>query len=195
MLPAKQIKRHLSPSVSPSKSESDVGKCPICSEPVISDDALQCVWCEASHHRCCLKISVEQCNMLANIVSNIVFMCKSCLQMLPVAFQYYESHQNCEPKLASIESKLSDLQSTESQLSTTVKKIESQLSEYHKSVLSKPSNDSDPPPSTPISDTSINQLSKRLEVCSTDYHSLLTKQWQRLHLTCPPKIQILFPLL
>ena len=105
-------------------------------------------------------------------------MCKSCLQTFPTAFEYYESRLHCEPKLTSIESKLSDLQSSvESQLSVTVRKIESQLNEYHKVMSTSLSKDLDPQsaPTSKKIDNSISQISKTFEACSTDYYSLLTK--------------------
>ena len=96
--------------------------------------------------------------VLYTVVRNVIFLCNDCIQRLPTAFECYVSCVQSEPRLSSVESKLSELQSAEVSLSITVKKIEAQLMDYHKAVsdiLSKDQSSSSAPIST-IIDSSIN---------------------------------------
>ena len=63
-----QTKCPRSQSTSPSKMEQS--KCVICEENT-TDDAMECMWCEAVQHRTCSKISVEQCIVLRALTSNM----------------------------------------------------------------------------------------------------------------------------
>ena len=51
------IKRPRRESTSPTKPETNV--CTSCNEPV-TDDSMECVWCEHLQHRSCAKISDDQ---------------------------------------------------------------------------------------------------------------------------------------
>ena len=79
-----------------------------------------------------------------------------------------------------MESKLSELQLTESKLSVAMKNIESQLSEYNKSVLSVLSSHTEisesamSEPAENIS-KSINEISNKLDQFSTSYSAILSK--------------------
>ena len=58
------------PSKENKKSKDD--ECVVCFKPA-SEDILECVWCEGHQHRNCANISAEVCNVLSNVVNNIVF--------------------------------------------------------------------------------------------------------------------------
>jgi len=116
---------------------------------------MECIWC---HHRSCLQLSSEQSKVLNTVVRNIIFLCNDCIQRLPTAFECYVSCVQSEPRLLSVELKLSKLQSAEVSLSIAVKKIEAELTNYHKAVsdmLSKDQSSSSAPISATV-DSSIN---------------------------------------
>jgi len=102
---------------------------------------------------------------------------------LPAALADYNNTSQVEARLTSMESKLSELQLSESKLSTALRNIESQLNEYNKSVLSILSKE---PVPTEILDSSmsvppenisksINEISSKLDQCSTSYSAILSK--------------------
>lgn len=170
--PAKGAKSFVSPS------KTDAEKCPTCSELAAGQDIMECNWCETRYHSSCLQISSDQCKVLNTITQNVIFLCNDCLQRLPTAFECYVSCVQGEPRLTSIESKLSELQTAETTLCTMVQKLESQLIDHHKSVSDMLSADQSSPSPLSISatnDSSINKISKKLEEFSSDYHSLLSK--------------------
>ena len=90
--PAKEAKKFASPS------KMDVEKCPICLEPTVDGDIMECIWCETRHHSSCLQLSSEQCKVLNSIVRNVIFLCNDCIQRLPTAFECYVSCVQSEPK-------------------------------------------------------------------------------------------------
>ena len=122
--PAKEARQTTSPL------KTDIEKCSVCLEPATEGDIIECNCCETLHHCSCLKISSNQCKVLSSIVNNVVFLCNECLQRLPTTFECYVSCVQSEPRLSSIESKLSELQSAENSLSDTIKKIEAQLTDW-----------------------------------------------------------------
>ena len=61
----------------------------------------------------CTKISSEACSALDNIVSKIVFLCITCLQMPPVALKCFDSQSYVDSKVKSIGQSLSEIQNTE----------------------------------------------------------------------------------
>ena len=98
------------------------------------------------------------------IVKNIVFFCTTCLQRLPYALQSCDHQVHVNSKLESMESQLSEVQSTGHKLSEAVKKVESQLCDYRKSLESM-LNDQSPVnaeplarSARPISEDSIAQI-------------------------------------
>ena len=70
---------------SPTKLEVNV--CLSCEVSVImtDGDSLKCVWCGRLQYRSCIKISDDQCCILANFPTNIVYFCTPCFQKLPGA--------------------------------------------------------------------------------------------------------------
>ena len=128
---ANRIKRPRTES--PSKNTSE--NCIVCSKEA-TDDVFECYWCESRQHTACAKISPDRCNVLSNLVGNIVFFCSTCLENVPMAIQYFDEQVRVDLRLASVESKLSEVQSNEKKLSEAIKSIESQLGGYHEQIAS-----------------------------------------------------------
>ena len=103
------IKRPRSQSVSPSKL---LENCIACSEKA-TDDVLECSWCEGRLHGACTKISTDQCSMLHNVTSNIVFFSDSCISKLPAALESYDNWTYFESCLSLLEKKMTELQTAE----------------------------------------------------------------------------------
>jgi len=80
-----------------------------------------------------------------------------------------------EPRLSSVESKLSELQSAEVSLSIAVKKIEAQLTDYHKAVSDMLSSSS----STPISTTTDGSTNPAIVSPTTPTLSILDELTDR----------------
>ena len=121
---------------SPPKKENKKSKddeCVVCAKPA-TEDVLECVWCEGRQHRDCAKISVDVCNVLSSVVSNVVFFCTPCLQLLPVALKYYDCQSYIDSKVATIDKSLSEIQLSEKRLCELVNKVETHLAEHHKSM-------------------------------------------------------------
>ena len=76
----------------------------------------------------------EQCEVLSNVVSNIVLFCSTCIKRLPHALQSYDYQDFVDSRLESIENQLSEVQSTSDKLSELVNKVESQLCDNRKSL-------------------------------------------------------------
>ena len=114
------------------KKSKDV-ECVVCSKPA-TDDILECVWCEGCLHRECAKIINDACKVLSDVVSNIVFFCTPCLQMLPVALKYHECQSYMDSKVSCIDKFLSEIQQCEKRLCELATKVESELAEHHKSM-------------------------------------------------------------
>ena len=70
-------------------------------------------WCKSCQHRNCAKISVNVCNVLSSVVSNIVFFCTPCLKMLPVALKCYDCQSIVDSKVASIDKSLLEIHQSE----------------------------------------------------------------------------------
>jgi len=64
-------------------------QCLVCQE-LANADVFECAWCEGHQHSQCTKISSEQCEVLSDVVSNIVFFCSTCIKWLPHALQSYD---------------------------------------------------------------------------------------------------------
>ena len=109
-------KRHRGESTSLNKADSQL--CLTCNKSV-SDDALECMWCESLQHRSCAKISDI---VLSDLPSNIVLFCMHCFQKLPSAIKAHnnvlEMFSLVEKRLETIETslvnKLSDMQYAQS---------------------------------------------------------------------------------
>ena len=97
-------KQHRGESTSPNKLESQI--CPTCNEP-ISDDALECMWCECLQYRSCAKISDNQHSVLSDLSSNIVFFCMPCFHKLSSAIK---AHDNMQVLYSFIEKKLESVE-------------------------------------------------------------------------------------
>ena len=69
------------PTSSPVSKEDKKLKdqCLVCQEPV-NDNVFECAWCEGRQHSQYTKISSEQCEVLSNVVSNIVFFRSTCIK-------------------------------------------------------------------------------------------------------------------
>ena len=98
-------------SQSASPAKADLSKCTVCNETV-TNDAMECMWCEMVQHRTCCKISEEQCKILSGLAgqSIIVYLCSNCMQNLPFAFKLYddskEFYSTIESKIESLEASL-----------------------------------------------------------------------------------------
>ena len=150
---------------SPSKNNPE--NCIVCSEKA-TDDVFECCWCESRQHSACAKISSDLSSMLNNIVGNIVFFCSTCLEKVPMALQFYEEQICVDSRLESVETKLSEVQSTEKKLSEAIKIIESQLGGYHKEITtaiagnSSPANNPVSPTPLQVSEDSVAQIAASL---------------------------------
>jgi len=156
------------PASSPASKEDKKLKdqCLVCQEPA-TDDVFECVWCEGRQHSQCIKISSEQCNVLSNIVTNVVFFCSTCIKQLPHALQSYDYHGYVDSRLECIENQLSEVQSTSNKLSELVNKVESQLCDNRKSLeslINDQSSDKSEPQLKPasISEDSVTQIAYSL---------------------------------
>ena len=119
-----------SPPEKDNKKVKDI-LCRACSKPAM-EDVLECIWCEGCQHRECTKISADLCNALSSVVDNIVFFFSPCLQILPVALKYYDTQSYVESNITCIESSLLEIQKYETKICDLIKKVETQLNDYHK---------------------------------------------------------------
>ena len=85
--------------------------CIICCKPA-TDNVMECVWCDARLHASCIKLSEEQCVLIGNASSNVLFFCTPCLQALPVAFQSYEGFLMVDARISTIEKSISESQTS-----------------------------------------------------------------------------------
>lgn len=99
-----------SPASKDSKKHKDE-ECIICCKPA-TDNIMECVWCEARLHAGCAKLSEEQCILIGNASSNIVFFCTPCLQALPMTFQSYEGFSLVDSRISGVEKSISELQTS-----------------------------------------------------------------------------------
>ena len=70
------------PNKETKKTKDDL--CITCSEPA-TEDVLECIWCEGLQHRGCTKISADVCNVLSNVIDNIVF-------FVLAVYNYFQLH-------------------------------------------------------------------------------------------------------
>ena len=56
-----------------------------------TENILECIWCDGRLHAGCVGLSKDQCNVLIDVATNIVFFCSSCIQSLPAALKYYDN--------------------------------------------------------------------------------------------------------
>jgi len=111
--------------------------CVVCNAPA-TENVMECVWCEARLHAKCAKISDEQCILIGNASRNVVFLCTSCLEVLPEAFRSYDIYSLVDSRVSSVEKAISEahtstfqglkaelatLQSITSNLATKVKDL------------------------------------------------------------------------
>ena len=113
------------PASSPASKEDKKLKdhCLVCQKPA-NDNVFECAWCDGHQRSQCTKISSEQCEVLSNVVSNIVFFLSTCIKQLPHALQSYDYQGFVDSRLDSIENQLSEVQSTSVKLSELVNKVE-----------------------------------------------------------------------
>ena len=87
-----------------------------------------------------------------------------------MALQFYEDQICVDVRLESVETKLSEVQSAEKNLSEAIKNTELQLGGYHKEITSAlasnsvPTNNSDPSTPLQVSEDSIAQIAASLVV-------------------------------
>ena len=74
------------------------------------------------------------CVMLYAALLTILYFCSSCLQLLPVALKYYDTHSNVDSNVAGIESFLLEIQKFEKNMCGLVKQFETQLHDHYKYV-------------------------------------------------------------
>ena len=133
MEPSGIAKRTASSPPNKENKKSKDDECVVCFKPA-TNDILECVWCEGRQHRSCSQISVDVCNVLSNVVTNIVFFCTSCLKMLPVALKCFDCQSVIDSKVTSIDKSLLEIQQSEKRLCELINKVETQLADHHKSM-------------------------------------------------------------
>ena len=105
--------------------------CKTCSKPV-SEDVLECIWCEGFQHRECTKVSADVCNALSSVNDNIVFFVLFLFTTTStVALKCYDTQSNVDSNVALIESFLLGIQKSEKNLCDLVKQFETQLHDHH----------------------------------------------------------------
>ena len=114
-------------SASPNKQPQT---CSTCNEPV-SDDALECMWCECLQHKNCIKISDNQEFVLSNLPSNVVYFCMPCFHKLPSTIK---AHDNVQELYSFIEKKL---ELVETALVNKFTSFNDQITELLKTTYSK----------------------------------------------------------
>jgi len=99
-------KRLRGESTSPTKGETT--PCLTRNKP-ITDESLECIWCEQWQHRDGVKMTAEQYSNLRDLPLNIVFFCPECVRKLPSALLAYDkTNEVCE----SIEKKIDSVETT-----------------------------------------------------------------------------------
>jgi len=137
-----------SPSSKDSKKRED--ECLICCKPA-TKDILECYWCEGRQHSACSKISEEQCKVLSEISSNVIFMCSGCLPTLPIAIKHYENEIFVDSRITAIEQSVTEIQCSERKLHESVEKVETKIESFQKSIESLLNEHTSSQPKTPAS--------------------------------------------